>query len=77
MSQHLKVLRHAGLVAVCPQGQRRLYIVRPEGLAGLRDFLAEFWPDNLQRLKQAVESGEPANDGALTMAAGERGSNGG
>ena len=58
VSQHLKVLRDAGLVAVRPQGQRRLYVVRPEGLAGLRDFLDEFWPDSLQRLKEAVESGD-------------------
>ena len=58
ISQHLKVLKDAGLVAVRPDGQRRLYVVRPEGLAALRDFLAEFWPDSLQRLKQAVESGD-------------------
>jgi DNA-binding transcriptional ArsR family regulator len=56
VSQHLKVLREAGLVAVRAQGQRRLYVVRPEGLAALRDFLAEFWPASLQQLKQAVES---------------------
>jgi DNA-binding transcriptional ArsR family regulator len=56
VSLHLKVLRDAGLVAVRPQGRRRLYAVRPEGLAGLRDFLAEFWPDSLQRLKRAVEA---------------------
>jgi DNA-binding transcriptional ArsR family regulator len=59
ISQHLKVLKDAGLVAVRPHGQQRLYVVRPEGLAALRDFLAEFWPEHLQRLKQAVES---AND---------------
>src|SRR5258708_35979278 len=58
ISQHLKVLRDAGLVAVRPDGQRRLYAVRPEGLDAVRDFLAEFWPDHLQRLKQAVESGD-------------------
>ena len=58
ISQHLKVLKDAGLVAVQPQGQRRLYVVRPEGLAALQDFLAEFWPEQLQRLKQAVESGD-------------------
>lgn len=56
ISQHLKVLKDAGLVAVRPDGQRRIYVIRPEGLAALRDFLAEFWPDSLQRLKQAVES---------------------
>lgn len=56
ISQHLKVLKDAGLVAVRPDGQRRLYVVRPEGLAALRDFLDEFWPNSLQRLKRAVES---------------------
>jgi DNA-binding transcriptional ArsR family regulator len=56
ISQHLKVLKDAGLVAVHPDGQRRLYMVRPEGLSALRDFLNEFWPDSLQRLKRAVES---------------------
>jgi DNA-binding transcriptional ArsR family regulator len=58
ISQHLKVLKDAGLVAVRPDGQRRLYVVRPEGLAALRDFLAEFWPGSLQRLKRAVESAD-------------------
>jgi DNA-binding transcriptional ArsR family regulator len=62
ISLHLKVLRDAGLVAVRPHGQRRLYAVRPEGLAALRDFLAEFWPEHLQRLKQAVESGDQAGE---------------
>ena len=60
ISQHLKVLKDAGLVAVRPDGQRRLYVVRPEGLSALRDFLDEFWPDSLQRLKRAVE----ADDGS-------------
>ena len=58
ISQHLKVLKDAGLVAVRPQGQQRLYVVRPEGLDALRDFLAEFWPGQLQQLKHAVESGD-------------------
>jgi DNA-binding transcriptional ArsR family regulator len=58
VSHHLQVLKDAGLVAVRPDGQRRLYVVRTEGLGGLRDFLAEFWPDQLQRLKQAVESAD-------------------
>jgi DNA-binding transcriptional ArsR family regulator len=56
VSQHLKVLRDAGLVAVRPQGQRRLYVVRPEGLRSLEAFLAELWPARLARLKDAVES---------------------
>src|SRR6266545_7745162 len=56
VSQHLKVLRDAGLVAVRPEGQRRLYMVRPEGLESLEAFLAELWPAGLERLKHAVES---------------------
>jgi DNA-binding transcriptional ArsR family regulator len=56
VSQHLKVLKDAGLVAVRPQAQRRLYVVRPEGLETLEAFLAELWPASLQRLKQVVES---------------------
>ena len=58
ISLHLKVLKDAGLVVVRPQGQRRLYAVRPEGLQALREFLAEFWPGQLQRLKQAVEDAD-------------------
>jgi DNA-binding transcriptional ArsR family regulator len=58
VSQHLKVLREAGLVEVRAERQRRLYIVRPEGLRTLEAFLAELWPTSLQRLKQAVEGGE-------------------
>jgi DNA-binding transcriptional ArsR family regulator len=59
VSQHLRVLRDAGLVAVRADGQRRLYTVRPEGLESLEAFLAELWPAGLRRLKEAVE-GEDA-----------------
>ena len=55
VSQHLKVLHEAGLVAVTPAGQRRLYVVRPDGLASVERFLADLWPASLQRLKRAVE----------------------
>jgi len=55
VSQHLKILRDAGLVAVQPAGQRRLYAVRPEGLESLQAFLAQLWPDSLAQLKHAVE----------------------
>ena len=58
VSQHLKVLREAGLVAVRPEGQRRLYVVRPEGLESLEAFLAQLWPASLERLKRAVEAGD-------------------
>jgi DNA-binding transcriptional ArsR family regulator len=56
VSQHLQVLKEAGLVAVRKEGQRRLYVVRPEGLETLEAFLAELWPAGLERLKQAVEA---------------------
>jgi len=56
VSQHLQVLKEAGLVAVRPQGQRRLYAVRAEGLASVRDFLEQFWPASLESLKRAVEA---------------------
>jgi DNA-binding transcriptional ArsR family regulator len=56
VSQHLRVLKDAGLVAVRPVGQRRLYMVRPEGLESIESFLAELWPASLQRLRDAVES---------------------
>jgi DNA-binding transcriptional ArsR family regulator len=59
VSQHLQVLREAGLVAVSAQGQRRLYAIRPEGLESVREFLAELWPRSLEDLKRAVEDSEP------------------
>jgi DNA-binding transcriptional ArsR family regulator len=55
VSQHLRELREAGLVAVRKDGQRRLYLMRPEGLAGLESFLRDLWPSSLERLKHAVE----------------------
>jgi DNA-binding transcriptional ArsR family regulator len=55
ISQHLKVLREAGLVDERREGTRRLYSVRPEGLADLHGFLADVMPAGLERLKQAAE----------------------
>jgi DNA-binding transcriptional ArsR family regulator len=57
VSQHLQILKSAGLVAVRPEGQRRLYAVRPEGLEAVEKFLADLWPTGLDRLKRAAESG--------------------
>jgi DNA-binding transcriptional ArsR family regulator len=56
VSQHLQILKQAGLVAVQPVGQRRLYAVRTEGLESVRELLEEMWPQNLGRLKDAVEA---------------------
>jgi DNA-binding transcriptional ArsR family regulator len=58
VSQHLQLLKDAGLVAVRPDGRRRLYAVRPEGLASVRELLEQLWPQQLHQLKQAVESGQ-------------------
>jgi DNA-binding transcriptional ArsR family regulator len=58
VSQHLQVLKDAGLVAVRPDAQRRLYAVRPEGLESVEAFLNEFWPASLQRLKRKIERGD-------------------
>ena len=55
-SQHLKVLRDAGLVHVRVDANRRLYRVDPERLAGLRAFLEEFWGDHLDDLKATAEA---------------------
>ena len=47
ISQHLTVLRNAGLVTERREGTRRLYRARPEGLAGLREFLDVMWASSL------------------------------
>jgi DNA-binding transcriptional ArsR family regulator len=58
VSQHLKVLADAGLVDVRPDGNRRLYRSRPEGLRDVAAFLDEMWNDSLSRLKAAAEREE-------------------
>ena len=50
VSQHLRVLAEADLVEVRPDGNRRLYRSRPEGLADAATFLGEMWADGLDRL---------------------------
>ena len=58
VSQHLRVLSDAGLVAVRPDGNRRLYRWRPDGLRDAAAFLEEMWSDRLARLKAAAEREE-------------------
>jgi DNA-binding transcriptional ArsR family regulator len=55
VSQHLKVLKQAGLVADEPDGARRIYSVRPAGLALLRADLERFWSSALSNYEQLVE----------------------
>jgi DNA-binding transcriptional ArsR family regulator len=57
VSQHLRVLKEAGLVTERRDGTRRLYRARPEGLDDVRAFLDEFWDDKLATLKREVERG--------------------
>ncbi|HEY6550462.1 MAG TPA: metalloregulator ArsR/SmtB family transcription factor [Solirubrobacterales bacterium] len=62
ISQHLAALREAGLLSERREGTRRLYQAQPEALAGLRDFLNEFWTDRLERLKLAAELEQQRRD---------------
>lgn len=58
VSQHLRVLADAGLVEVRPDGNRRLYRWRREGLRDAASFVEEMWSDRLARLKAAAEREE-------------------
>jgi DNA-binding transcriptional ArsR family regulator len=55
VSQHLKVLKGAGLVEERSEGVRRIYSVRREGLAELRDWLDGFWDEALTAFKAEAE----------------------
>ena len=55
ISQHLAVLREAGLVTERRQGTSRIYRARPAGAAELRNWLDTFWDDGLARLRAAAE----------------------
>jgi DNA-binding transcriptional ArsR family regulator len=63
VSQHLGVLKEAGLVSERRNGTRRLYRARPEGLTDLRAFLEEFWGDRLEALKREAEREEQRKHG--------------
>jgi DNA-binding transcriptional ArsR family regulator len=55
VSQHLKVLKEAGLVTDRRDGNRRIYQADPDGLAALRDQLDRFWNQALATFKEVVE----------------------
>ena len=57
VSQHLKVLKEAGLVVDRPAGNRRIYQLDPDGLGALRADLDRFWNQALVTYKQVVEQG--------------------
>jgi DNA-binding transcriptional ArsR family regulator len=62
VSQHLKVLKDAGLVVDRPQGNRRIYQLDPGGLAELRGYLDHFWSRALAAFRAAAE--QPAEEGS-------------
>jgi DNA-binding transcriptional ArsR family regulator len=59
VSQHLKVLKDAGLVIDEADGTRRVYAVDPRGLAEIRSWLDRFWDQSLQAFKAEVERKSP------------------
>ena len=59
VSRHLRILHEAGFVSMRPDGQRRLYCLRPEPFRGLDEWLAQYrnlWEARLDRLGAALES---------------------
>jgi DNA-binding transcriptional ArsR family regulator len=58
ISQHLRVLREAGLLHERREGTRRLYRARPEGLESVRTYVERFWSESLGRLKETIEGDE-------------------
>ncbi len=62
ISQHVTVLKNAGLLTERRDGTRRLYRARPEGLAGLREFLDEMWAGSLDTARRLVEADRGLTD---------------
>ncbi len=63
VSQHLNVLKEAGLVSERRSGTRRLYRARPQGLGELKAFLEGFWDERLEALKREAEGKERRKHG--------------
>ena len=59
VSQHLKVLKDAGLVTEAAQGTRHVYRMDPRGLGAIRRWLDQFWDDALEAFAAAVEEERP------------------
>ena len=62
VSQHLKVLKDAGLVREQRNGTRRLYAPNGDGLAALRDYLDGYWDEALAAFKTAAEEPTEGDD---------------
>jgi len=70
VSQHLTVLKNAGLLTERRLATRRLYRARPEGLAGLREFLDQMWASSLEVARDLVEADHGEAGGGQSSAAG-------
>lgn len=68
VSQHLRVLREAGLVVARPDGARRLYCINPAGLTAVRAWVDSFWDDALAAFTGHLEAipNTPASDRATS-----------
>jgi len=62
VSQHLKVLKEAGLVDTQAEGTRRVYYIDPQGLGALRGWLDQFWDHALDAFKAEVEKSKGTSD---------------
>jgi DNA-binding transcriptional ArsR family regulator len=58
VSQHLRVLKDAGLVRDKKDGNRRVYQLEPQGVAALRDYFSELWTGALAAFREAAEKAE-------------------
>ena len=70
VSQHLTVLKNAGLLSERREGTRRLYRARPQGLDGLREFLDGMWAGSLDAARQIVEADRGLSDASPSAQAG-------
>jgi len=58
VSQHLRVLKDAGLVTDRPEGNRRVYELNPAAFASLREYFDEFWGTALMAFKKKIDGGK-------------------
>ena len=63
ISQHLRVLKDAGLVVDRPDGARRVYALNPDAFESLREYFDHFWNQALAAFKRRVEQPSPPSKG--------------
>lgn len=66
VSQHLRVLKEAGLVSERPEGTRRIYRLDPRGIAAMRDWLDAHWAGALDAFKDFADAQVETDQGAAT-----------